>query len=590
MDDGGTLSSLVRRSLDGPERPVLAERGRDGFVTTTNLQLLSRSSAVSSALRGMGIGRGDRVAIMSPNRVDWIVANLGVLGAGAVTVPLYPTQALDQLAHILDDSAARALFVDSAAALERLTAGGVRVPRAIVFDGAGDDGLAALERRGANAGGEPLHDEPVAATDLAVLIYTSGTTGIPTGVMLSHRNLVTTAIAAFSHVETILPGGDAVVSVLPWAHIYEHLNLYGLFARRSIIYVCHGPDELLADLLAVRPAAFFAVPRIFERVIAGMIGKAKAAGGVRARLVPWALNVGRDRMRALLLGRRTPMLEARYALARALVLRKVPPALGLDNIRFICSGSAPLHIDVALTFASAGITIYEGYGLTECSPVVCVNTPVHNRFGTVGLPIPGVEARVADDGELLVRGANVMSGYYHNEAATAAAIRDGWLATGDVASIDADGYIRITDRKNELFKTSGGKFIAPARVESALLRSPYFSQVVVLGSGRRHPVALVSPNWPLVRQELAIPEDVANPDASNLTAVRELVTREATAHTADLAAFEQIRSCALLPRELTIADGELSPTLKVRRRVVEARYAPLLERAYAAAERDTVLA
>jgi long-chain acyl-CoA synthetase len=588
MGDAGTLVSLVRECMDGPERPILAERVDGPFVTTTTRQLLGRVEAVAHGLWERGICPGDRIALMSPNRIDWIVANLAILSVGGVTVPLYPTQALDHAQIILDDSQSRLLFLDSEKARRRLTDGGVRLPDTVLFDGTGDDGLAALERAGSvRRDAQPDRLREYAAgikpDDLAVLIYTSGTTGVPKGVMLSHRNIASTAVAGFSTITDVLPAGEPVLSVLPWAHIYEHTDLYGFFLRGALIYVCHSPDELLADLQAVRPVVFFAVPRIFERMIAGVIGKAKAEGGLKARLVPWALGVGRDYMRATLDGGSAPSgLRAQYALAKALVLKKLRPGLGLDRLNFIGSGSAPLHLDLALMLAAADITILEGYGLTECSPVVSVNTPELHRLGTVGRPLAGVEVRLADDGELLVRGPNVMQGYYHDPEATAATIRDGWLGTGDIAAIDAQGFIRITDRKKELFKTSGGKFVAPARVESAILRSPFVNQVMVLGNGRAHPVALVSPNWPLLRHELNIAGDMLTAEASTLPKVCAFMTREAVANTADLAPHEQIRRVGVFPHDLTVDDNELSPTLKVRRRVVEQRYADLIEAAYSA--------
>ena len=305
-------------------------------------------------------------------------------------MPLYPTQALDQVRHILRDSDARLLFIDNEAARQRLRDGAVTLPDVVVFDGAGDDGLVALERTGAalreaQPGAVTAYAAAIAPRDLAVLIYTSGTTGVPKGVMLSHRNIATTAMSAFGTVADVFREGDPIVSVLPWAHIYEHANLYGLFFLRTVVHVCHAPEELLADLQAVRPRAFFAVPRIFERVVAGILGKAAAGGGLAKALVPWALATGRDYMRVAVAGQ-TPSLalRARFVLARALVLRKLRPALGLDRLEFVCSGSAALHLDIALTLLAAGIVIYEGYGLTECSPVVSVNTPAHHKSAPSG--------------------------------------------------------------------------------------------------------------------------------------------------------------------------------------------------------------
>jgi long-chain acyl-CoA synthetase len=397
--------------------------------------------------------------------------------------------------------------------------------------------------------------------------------------------VATTAVAGFSLVPDELPGQDPVLSVLPYAHIYEHMNLYGYLLRRSVVHVCHSPDELLEDLRTVRPVAFFAVPRIFERMLAGIVGRSRAEGGLRARLVPWALGAGRDYMRAKFSGKAvSPRLRLQYALAHALVLRKLRPLMGLDRLRFVGTGSAPLHSDIAYTLEAADITVIEGYGLTECSPVVTVNTLEHRKLGTVGRAIPGVELRLGEDGELLVRGPNVMQGYYHDPEQTSATIHDGWLSTGDIAEIDSDGYVRITDRKKELFKTSGGKYVAPARVESAILRSIYVNQIMVLGAGRAHPAALVSPNWPVLRRELGIHDEVSTEQASQQPNVTEFMAKELATQTADLGSFEQIRIVGVLPRDLTIEDGELSPTLKVRRRNVEKRYEALIDAMYGSRE------
>ncbi len=298
---------------------------------------------------------------------------------------------------------------------------------------------------------------------------------------------------------------------------------------------------------------------------------------MRAKLVPWALATGREHQRALVAGTAPGLaLRLQYAVAFRLVLSKLRPQLGCDRLRFFGSGSAPLQLDIALAFAAAGIEIVEGYGLTETSPVVTVNQPGDVRLGTVGRPIPNVEVKLADDGELLVRGPNVMLGYYHHPEETAATIRDGWLSTGDIATIDAEGFVRIVDRKKEIFKTSGGKFVAPSRVEGALTRSPFVAQAVVIGSGKAHPAALISPNWVALRAHLELGEDAAQDRLAADERVRAFIAAEAQRATAGLASYEQIRWTGVLPRDLTIEDGELTPTLKVRRRVVEARYAALV--------------
>jgi long-chain acyl-CoA synthetase len=518
--------------------------------------------------------------------VNWIVADFATLFAGCVVVPIFPTQAPDQVAYVLQNSEAKLIFVDTPAAAERLRQLPIQLPPVVVFEGGGEGALAAFEARGADL--RAAHPEwpeqfeaPIRPEDLAILIYTSGTTGEPKGVMLSHYNMVFTARSSFDYAfQKVAPGSD-VLSVLPFSHIYEHCIVYGNLLVNVHHHICHSVEQLLEDLRDVRPVCMTAVPRIFERVLAGITAKAKVHGGLQAKVVPWALEIGRRYMAAKT-RRSDPgtALTLQYRIAYALVLKKLRPMLGLDRLKFFVSGSAPLHFDTAMTMLGAGIPIIEGYGPTECSPVITVNTFGTNHYGTVGKPIPGVQIKIADDGEVLARGPNVMMGYYRNPQATAAAIQDGWYHTGDIGTIDADGYLHITDRKKELFKTSGGKFVAPSRVEGAIKRSVYVNQVMLVGDGRPHPAALISPNWDLVRLEFNIPASMPVQEMVNRRDVVDFLTSEVRRNTEDLATFEQVRKIIVLPRELTVEDGDLSPTLKVKRRVVEARYSSEIERLY----------
>jgi long-chain acyl-CoA synthetase len=583
MTDPVLLTPIVRACLAGSPRPVYAERSGEGWRTTDSQELRARVDGLAAALAARGIRPGDRVALMAGNSIDWIVADFAILTAGAVVVPIYATQAVDQVTHILADSGARLLFVESLALREKLAAA-IALPPTIAFDDASTDGLRAAERAGAGAAEASAE---LAATvqpdDLAVLIYTSGTTGTPKGVMLSHRNIATNAAASFSLVREVFLSGDPILSILPFAHIYEHTNLFGYLLRGVTVSVSRSTEQILDDLRAVQPAFVFAVPRIFEKILASIVTRARTKGGLQAKLVPWAVGTAREYGRALATGHPTAAQRLAHAVADVLVLKKLRPLLGLDRLKFFISGSAKLHPDVAFAFLGADIRIEEGYGLTECSPVVSCNAPGRSRIGTVGRAIPNVEVRLAEDGELLVRGPNVMRGYHRNPVATAETLHDGWLATGDIAEIDADGYIAIVDRKKELFKTSGGKFIAPARVESALMRSPFVSQAVVVGSGRMHAGALIAPNWAALKTAIALDASLPQAEAARDRSVHAFFVKEAIAQTADLATFEQIRWVGILPRDLTIDDGELTPTLKVRRRIVEERYAALIETLFASA-------
>jgi len=582
-----TLPALIRRSLGQKRESVLIERVQDKWAPTSSEELLERVTRLACAIREAGLQNGDRVALIAADCVNWIVVDFATLFAGCVVVPIFPTQAPDQVAYILQNSQAKLIFTDTRHAAERLRALPVTLPDVVVFEGEGADSLAAFETRGAQAHGEhrdwpQSFEAQLQPDDLAVLIYTSGTTGEPKGVMLSHYNLGFTAQSSFSHSFSILTPGSDVLSVLPFSHIYEHCIIYGYMLARVHHHICHHVDELLGDLQSVRPIAMTAVPRIFERMIAGVTAKAKVHGGLQAKLVPWALRAGREYMTAKTRGMNPGIARSlQYRIAHALVLKKLRARLGLDRVRFLVSGSAPLHFDTAMVMLGADIPILEGYGPTECSPVITVNTFEENHYGTVGRPIPGVEIKLAADGEILARGPNVMLGYYKNEEATAEVIEDGWYHTGDIGTIDGGGYLRITDRKKELFKTSGGKFVAPSRVEAAIKRSVYVNQVMLVGHSRAHPAALVSPNWELVRTELGIEGSVPVSELLQRKDVIDFISREIHNHTTDLAKFEQVRKVAVLPRELTVEDGDLSPTLKVRRRVVEAKYADEIERLYA---------
>ena len=583
MNELPTLPAFIAEHLSRPRPTALAER-RGGRTTSLSSGDAHRAAAaVARALRARGIGRGDRVAILANNRVDWLIADFGILYAGAVVVPMYATTADDQIAFIFGDSAAKLAFVDDDAVATRLRAAVPNAPPIIAFDATGDDGFEAFVRNAPAAADEESelasYRDGIAPDDLAVLIYTSGTTGQPKGVMLSHRNLVSDVTGAFDPGISGLREGQIGLSVLPFAHIFEHTDALGYLYNGLVHYVT-TPEHLLDDMRAVRPTYVAVVPRIFERLIAGIIGNARAAGGLRRRLVPWAIEVGTEYERAVRDGGAGLTLRLQHVFAHKLVLSKIPATLGLDRLAYFVSGSAPLHRDTALTLAAMGFTVIEGYGLTETSPVVSVNRPADNRLGTVGLPVRDVQVKIADDGEVLVKGPNVMLGYYHLPPEEQPFTPDGWFQTGDIGTFDEHGHLSITDRKKELFKTSGGKWIAPSRIETAIKRSIYIGQVMVFGSNQPHPAALVAPNWELVRAKLELPATLTTADMSNDPRVRELMLREVKAHTADLARFEHVERVAILPRDPTIEDGELSPTLKLKRRVVEQRYADLMAQAY----------
>jgi long-chain acyl-CoA synthetase len=578
-----TLAAFLADRLSQPRPVALGER-RDGtLVTLSSSDVQQRAAEVACAIRGAGLSRGDRVAIIAENSVDWLIADFGILFAGCVVVPVFASAASDQLAYILADSETKLVFAGDAAIAQRVRACVESAPPIVVFRDSGAGGFDRFAATGAEvAQADPARLEGfqwgIGPNDLAVLIYTSGTTGMPKGVMLSHHNLISNALSTFDPVTSGMDASQTALSVLPFAHIYEHTDVLGYLSNHVTLYVT-TPDNLLQDMREIRPHFAAFVPRIFERVLAGIVGKAAAAGGLQAKLVPWAIAVGTAYERAQREGGASPTQRLFNAIAHKLVLSKIKPALGLDRLHYFGSGSAPLHRDTALALAAMGIDVCEGYGLTETSPCVTINRPADIKLGTVGPPIDGVQVKIADDGEILVKGPNVMLGYYHTPADEQPFTADGWFQTGDIGTFDGD-HLVITDRKKELFKSSGGKWIAPSRIESAVKRSVYIGQVMAFGDNQPHPAVVVAPNWDLIRTELELPATMTTAEMASDDRVRKLVIREVESQTADLASFEQVRRLELLPRDLTIEDGELSPTLKIKRRVVEERYAPLIARAY----------
>jgi long-chain acyl-CoA synthetase len=581
-----TLPHLIRHALEEPRAEALIERGTDGWKATSTAQILERAENVACAIRAAGLSQGDRVSLIAHNSVAWVICDFATFFAGCVVVPIFPTQALDHTEFILKHADVKLLFVDNDKSVERLKSAGIALPQTIVFERTGAGSLAEFETHGAeirasNPTLPQAYEQSSKPEDLAVLIYTSGTTGVPKGVMLSHDNLTFDARAALTCGLNEFRRGEDVLSVLPFSHIYEHTMIYIYLLAGMRYNICHDANELLADLLDTRPIVMTAVPRIFDRVLSGVKGKAMQAGGAQAKLVPWALEAGREYMIAKTFGRGPSLgLSIQYAIASKLVLGKVRERLGLDRVAFLLSGSAALHTDVAMTFLGMGVPIMQGYGLTETSPVHTTSQVSANRYGAVGKTIPEVSVKIAGDGEILASGRNVMMGYYREPEATAAAIVDGWFHTGDIGDVDADGYLRITDRKKEIFKTATGKYVSPARVESALKRSVFVAQAMVIGDGRPFPEALVSPNWDTLRVELSLPQ-AAPEDLSARDDVKTFIAAEARKQTSDLASYEQIRNVIVLPREFTVESGELSPSMKIKRRVVEERYKTLIEHSYA---------
>jgi long-chain acyl-CoA synthetase len=590
-----TLPAVCLEAIASHNKPdAVSEKRGEEWVHISSAEFVRRVRQIALGLSDLGIKAGDRVALISENRPEWSIADLAILSVGAVTVPIYTTQAVDQIEFILTDSGARALMISGGKILKhaREGFGGLRqLEHIVVFDAKSAAGLdrattlESIEARGATIEREDTSAfdrviERVRADDLATIIYTSGTTGEPKGVMLTHDNFISDVRA----ITTGLPisPNDVSLSVLPLSHIFERTVFYVFcFVGVSVNYAASF-DKVGEYLREVRPTIMTAVPRLFEKVYHRIIKKGMSAGGLKSKIFASSLAVGQRVAELKDQGKHVPVsLAARHAIADRLVYTKWREGIG-GRLRYFVSGGAPLSPTLSYSFLGAGINILQGYGMTETC-IVCANRPDDNRVGSIGKPFGEIEMAIAEDGELLVRGPNIMRGYHGHPDATKAVMSDGWFATGDVGYKDDDGHFYLTDRKKDLFKLSNGKYIAPQLIESLLKQSEYVNQVVVVGASRKFPVALIVPDWEAVRHSLrAAGETVVDThvELSRSPAAVKIVQRDVTMITARLADYERVRRVALLPEEFSIDRGELTPTLKVKRRIIDERYGQLIDELY----------
>ncbi len=541
----------------------------------------------------LGIQPGDHVAILSQNRPEWAVADFACLTARCADVPVYPTLPTTQVKFILEDSAARAVFVENREQYEKVAAERESLPHLehviLVEDRIEGPGVVPFEellRLGAKAEGKyPDYRRDALAVngdELATLIYTSGTTGPPKGVMLTHDNFCSNVHGALQ-VLSIGPD-DVCLSLLPLSHSFERMaGHYTMFHAGVTINYAESIDQVAANLVEVRPTVVLSVPRLFEKIYARVLENAVAGGALKRRIFFWARrNAEAWADLKLAKHRIPPPLALRKSAADRLVFAKLVARTG-GRMRFFVSGGAPLSPEIAKFFFAAGLPILEGYGLTETSPVISVNTLEHLKIGTVGRCIPGVEARIGDDGEILVRGPNVMKGYYNRPEATAQAIdADGWFHTGDIGFFDDDGFLTITDRKKDIIVTAGGKNIAPQPIENMVKTNPFVLNAVMIGDKRRFPAMLVVPDLDALR---AWGEErrLDTSDASKFLQLPDVVAkveREVMGNLRDLASYEMPKKIVLIERDFTIEAGELTPTLKVKRRVIEEKYRSEIDALY----------
>jgi len=568
---------LVKK--DGAYRPISAAEFGDQVKHLT------------LGLRAIGFGPGQKLCILSENRPEWTAADFATLAAGGLTVPIYTTLVAEQVRYIVDDSDASVVVVSNAEQwrkIEPLRAGLAKVRHYITFAAEAPAGVLTLQevvdRGRAAAEAEPgLFDALVARIgpdDEATLIYTSGTTGIPKGVILTHANLLHNIQTASEIIE--FTDKDTTLSFLPLSHVLERMVMFTYLYKGCTVAFAESIDAVAQNLLEVRPQIMVSVPRVFEKIYTKVMDQILKSPALRRKIFFWAVGVGKDYGALKLAGRPVPAgLRVRRGIAAKLVFSKIIARTG-GRVRFFVSGGAPLSKDIAEFFYAIGLVILEGYGLTETAPVLAVNTFGALRLGTVGRPIPGVEIRIAPDGEILARGPNVMKGYYKKEAETREIMEGGWFHTGDIGRVDPDGYLVITDRKKDLLVTSGGKNVAPQPIENLLKTSPYIANAVVIGDRRRFVAALVVPHFDKL-QDYARARGIAFGSVEELCRDRRIVDflkAEADRATPQLASYERIKKIAVLPRDFDIEKGEMTPSLKVRRASVTAEYQAAIDDLY----------
>ncbi|MBI4500011.1 MAG: long-chain fatty acid--CoA ligase [Gemmatimonadetes bacterium] len=594
--------NLVELFFDAVERfstkrAALRYKANGVWRDITHQELSRRVHHAALGLLQLGVQPGERVGILSPNRPEWAMADYASLLAGCVDVPIYPTLPPKHISYILRDAGVIALFVSDPEQYAKVAQIRSEVPAlryVIPFDDVpGAEDVFPFQRLlQIGAAAEPRYPTLIADARNAdpeavvTLIYTSGTTGDPKGVMLTHRNFCTNVCSALE-MFSVGPD-DSCLSLLPLSHSFERMGgHYTMFHAGTTINYAESMDTISADLLAVKPTVTLAVPRLFEKIYARVLDAAVSGGAVKRRLFFWSRRTG-ERWADLVLARQPVPAGLRFAtrVADRLVFRKLRARTG-GRIKFFVSGGAPLAPEIAKFFFAARLPILEGYGLTETTPVVSINTLEAPRIGTVGRPIPGVEVHIAEDGEILVRGPNVMAGYYNKPEATAEMVdADGWLHTGDVGEFDADGYLRITDRKKDLIKTAGGKYVAPQPIENLVKTSKYVLNALVLGERRKFPIIVVVPN-PDAVQAFARERGLVYRDLASALKQPDVVAkleREVMLKLRDLASYEMPKKILFLEKDFSIEAGELTPKLSVKRRVVEEHYRDRIDQLYEQAE------
>lgn len=547
---------------------------------------------ISSGLKVIGLKKGDKLIILSENRPEWVMVDLAAICQGGITVPIYTSLTPEQIKYIINDSEAKFVVCSNSDLWEKITRIKSELPlveKYLFIEDQAPEGVMTLkevEKEGELFNQQHPEDfEKTALSinpdDLATIIYTSGTTGVPKGAMLTHYNLVSNIKALRSIIE--FTERDTALSFLPLSHVLERMCTYAWIYVGATIGYAESVDTVAENLVEVRPTIMVSVPRLFDKFYARVIDNVLSSPGLKKKIFFWALKVGKKYARKKLSKEKlSPWLKFRYSLAYKLVFSKIVERTG-GRVRFFVSGGAPLSKDIAEFFYAMGIIIIEGYGLTETSPVIAVNTLEEFRFGTVGKILPGVEVKIAPDGEIWVRGPNVMKGYFKKEEETREAFEDGWFKTGDIGYLDEDGYLVITDRKKDIIVTAGGKNVAPQPIENAIKTSPYIASAVVVGNHRKFVSALIVPDFDKL-EKYAQEQNISFVDRRDLISrpeIYEFFMKEIERLTPHLASYEKIKKIALLDRDFEIEAGEITPTLKVRRKIVEEKYKAIIDAIYA---------
>ena len=568
-------------------RPLFGTKQGDEWKWMTYGEFGKQVDQARGGLASLGVHKGDVVAIISNNRPQWAVAAYATYGLGGQFVPMYEAQKDSEWRYILNDCGAKICFVADEETRDRVLGFRTETPKlahvvVLIGEGKKDTPSLSFDELLAKGDAKPTPTISPSPKDIAGFIYTSGTTGNPKGVLLSHSNLANN-VSAMHEIFPMEPD-DCSLSFLPWAHSFGQVcELHGLFSMGASMGIAESVDKIIANLSEVRPTLLFSVPRIFNRIYDGVNKKMSEEGGLKQKLFNATLETASEIKKLEEKGESSGWLNLKHKFLDKVVAQKIRDRFG-GRLKYAFSGGAALSKEVALFIDSLGILVYEGYGLTETSPVISVNTPDACRLGTVGKIAPDIQVKIAADGEILCSGPNVMLGYYKLPQETSEVLKDGWFSTGDIGEIDADGFLKITDRKKDLIKTSGGKYVAPQPIENKLKLTPYITNAVIVGNGRKFISVLLVPN--LVRVEAYAKENgIASATASDLLKndrVKALFDAEMDKMNQGLASFESIKKYAMIEKDFTIEGGEITPTLKVKRKAVETKYKDLIDTMYSA--------